>query len=89
MQRYLFNFAEPYLFDTPVSFGLSGYYFNRYYREEAKTELVAARAALVDQVDKVGQADKARELRSLVPAVDAYITWYEDLIREDEAQERS
>ncbi|MEX0678748.1 MAG: POTRA domain-containing protein [Pirellulales bacterium] len=33
VQRYLFNFAEPYLFDTPVSFGLSGYYFNRYYRD--------------------------------------------------------
>lgn len=31
VQRYLFNFSEPYLFDTPVSFGLSGYYFNRYY----------------------------------------------------------
>jgi outer membrane protein insertion porin family len=33
VQRYLFNFAEPYLFDTPVSFGLSGYYFNRYYTD--------------------------------------------------------
>ncbi len=33
VQRYLFNFSEPYLFDTPVSFGLSGYYFNRYYRD--------------------------------------------------------
>jgi outer membrane protein insertion porin family len=33
VSRYLFNFAEPYLFDTPVSFGLSGYYFNRFYRD--------------------------------------------------------
>lgn len=33
VQRYLFNFAEPFLFDTPVSFGLSGYYFNRYYTD--------------------------------------------------------
>jgi outer membrane protein insertion porin family len=33
VQRYLFNFAEPYFLDTPVSFGLSGYYFNRYYRD--------------------------------------------------------
>lgn len=32
VSRYLFNFAEPYLFDTPVSYGLSGYYFNRFYR---------------------------------------------------------
>ncbi|REK17206.1 MAG: hypothetical protein DWQ37_06990 [Planctomycetota bacterium] len=31
VQRYLFNFSEPFLFDTPVSFGLSGYYFNRIY----------------------------------------------------------
>jgi outer membrane protein insertion porin family len=36
VQRYLFNFAEPYLFDTPVSFGLSGYYFNRFYRDWAE-----------------------------------------------------
>jgi outer membrane protein insertion porin family len=33
VQRYLFNFSEPYLFDTPVSLGLTGYYFNRYYRD--------------------------------------------------------
>jgi outer membrane protein insertion porin family len=33
VSRYLFNFAEPYLFDTPVSYGLSGYYFNRFYRD--------------------------------------------------------
>jgi outer membrane protein insertion porin family len=33
VQRYLFNFAEPFLFDTPVSFGLTGYYFNRFYRD--------------------------------------------------------
>ena len=33
VSRYMFNFAEPYLFDTPVSFGLSGYYFNRFYRD--------------------------------------------------------
>lgn len=32
VSRYLFNFAEPYLFNTPVSLGLSGYYFNRFYR---------------------------------------------------------
>jgi len=32
VSRYLFNFAEPYLFNTPVSMGLSGYYFNRFYR---------------------------------------------------------
>src|SRR5690606_10063895 len=33
VQRYLFNFSEPFLFDTPVALGLSGYYFNRYYRD--------------------------------------------------------
>lgn len=33
VQRYLFNFSEPFLFDTPVSLGLSGYYFNRYYSD--------------------------------------------------------
>jgi outer membrane protein insertion porin family len=39
VQRYLFNFSEPYLFDTPVSFGLSGYYFNRYYRDWVEQRL--------------------------------------------------
>ena len=29
----MFNFSEPYLFDTPVSYGLSGYYFQRFYRD--------------------------------------------------------
>jgi len=33
VSRYMFNFAEPYLFDTPVGFGLSGYYFKRFYRD--------------------------------------------------------
>jgi outer membrane protein insertion porin family len=29
VQRYVASFQEPYLFDTPVSFGLSGSYFDR------------------------------------------------------------
>ena len=33
VSRYMFNFAEPYLLDTPVSFGLSGYYFKRFYQD--------------------------------------------------------
>jgi outer membrane protein insertion porin family len=32
VSRYMFNFGDPYLFDTPVSLGLSGYYFQRFYR---------------------------------------------------------
>lgn len=32
VQRYMFNFSEPYLFDTPVSLGLSGFYYNRQFR---------------------------------------------------------
>ncbi|MBW3596419.1 MAG: BamA/TamA family outer membrane protein [Planctomycetes bacterium] len=31
LQRYLMSFTEPYLFDTPISFSLSGYYFDRRY----------------------------------------------------------
>ena len=30
-QRYLVSFTEPYLFDTPVSFGINGSYFVRQY----------------------------------------------------------
>ncbi len=39
VSRYMFNFAEPYLLDTPVSLGLSGYYFQRFYQDwtEART----------------------------------------------------
>ncbi len=33
VSRYMFNFAEPYLLDTPVSLGLSGYYFQRFYQD--------------------------------------------------------
>ena len=33
VQRYIATFQEPYLFDTPVSFGLSGSYYTRRYRD--------------------------------------------------------
>lgn len=33
LQRYLLNFTEPYLFDTPVSFGLSAFYYTRVFRD--------------------------------------------------------
>ncbi|MFT7638795.1 MAG: outer membrane protein insertion porin family [Pirellulaceae bacterium] len=29
VQRYLINFTEPYLFDTPISFNMSGFYYDR------------------------------------------------------------
>ncbi len=31
VQRYLVNFPEPYLFNTPISFSASGYFFDRRY----------------------------------------------------------
>jgi len=31
VQRYLVNFTQPYLFDTPISFNVSGYLFDRRY----------------------------------------------------------
>jgi len=33
VQRYLVSFQEPYLFDTAISFGLSGFFFDRRFRE--------------------------------------------------------
>jgi outer membrane protein insertion porin family len=33
VQRYMINFEEPYLFDSQVSMGLSGYYYSRFYSE--------------------------------------------------------
>ncbi|NUQ63387.1 MAG: BamA/TamA family outer membrane protein [Pirellulales bacterium] len=33
VQKYTINFQEPYLFDTPIGLGLSGYYYDRRYRE--------------------------------------------------------
>jgi outer membrane protein insertion porin family len=33
VSRYSFIFRQPYLFDTRVQFGLSGYYFQRFYRD--------------------------------------------------------
>ena len=33
VSRYMFSFADPYLFDTRVSFGLSAFYFQRFYRD--------------------------------------------------------
>lgn len=31
VSRYIASFREPYLFDTPISFGVSGYYFQRFF----------------------------------------------------------
>ena len=31
VQRYMVSFSDPYLRDTPISFGISGYYFDRNY----------------------------------------------------------
>ena len=39
LQRYMVSFQEPYLFDTPVSLGLSGYYYNRIYTEYTEQRL--------------------------------------------------
>ena len=33
LQRYMINFRDPYLFGSNISLGLSGYYYNRSYRE--------------------------------------------------------
>ena len=32
-QRYMINFREPYLFDSPISFGISGYFYDRRFRD--------------------------------------------------------
>ena len=45
VQRYMVNFQEPYLFDTQVSLGLSGYYYNRIYTEYTE-QRVGGRVAL-------------------------------------------
>jgi outer membrane protein insertion porin family len=39
VSRYMFNFLEPYLLDTPVSFGVSGYYFERIYTDWTEKRL--------------------------------------------------
>ncbi|HEY2413118.1 MAG TPA: POTRA domain-containing protein, partial [Pirellulaceae bacterium] len=33
VQRYVMSFQEPYLYDTPISLGLSGSYFDRQYKD--------------------------------------------------------
>jgi outer membrane protein insertion porin family len=39
LQRYLVSFTEPYLFDTPISFSSSGYYFDRRYFDWTESRL--------------------------------------------------
>jgi outer membrane protein insertion porin family len=41
VQRYMINFTEPYLFDTPVSLGLSGFYYTRLYTDWTEQRLGA------------------------------------------------
>ncbi len=33
LSRYVMNFTQPFLFDTPISFSTGGYYFQRFYRD--------------------------------------------------------
>ena len=44
VQRYMATFQDPYMFDTGVSMGLSGYYYSRYYTEW-KEQRVGGRVA--------------------------------------------
>jgi outer membrane protein insertion porin family len=39
VQRYAISFEEPYLFDSSISMGLSGYYFSRAYTEWFETRI--------------------------------------------------
>lgn len=39
VQRYVASFQEPYLFDTPVSFGLSGSFFDRRFEDWSEQRL--------------------------------------------------
>jgi outer membrane protein insertion porin family len=39
VQRYVASFQEPYLFDTPVSFGLSGSYYDRRFEDWTEQRL--------------------------------------------------
>jgi outer membrane protein insertion porin family len=39
VQRYIASFQEPYLFDTPISFGLSGSYYDRRFEDWTEQRL--------------------------------------------------
>ncbi len=39
LQRYMVSFTEPYLFDMPISMSLSGFYFDRNYRDWTETRI--------------------------------------------------
>jgi outer membrane protein insertion porin family len=39
VQRYMFSFTEPYLFDTQNSLGLSGYYYQRFFQNWTEERL--------------------------------------------------
>jgi len=45
VQRYLVNFEEPYLFDTPISLGLSGFFFDRRF-DDWDEQRIGGRASL-------------------------------------------
>ena len=41
LQRYTATFREPFLFDSPYSLGVSGYYYDRHYNEDTESRLGA------------------------------------------------
>jgi outer membrane protein insertion porin family len=41
LQRYTATFREPFLFDSPYSLGVSGYYYDRQYNEDTESRLGA------------------------------------------------
>jgi outer membrane protein insertion porin family len=53
LQRYTISFREPFLYDTPYSLGLSGYYYDRIFNEDEESRLggrVTLGRKLTDQI---------------------------------------
>ncbi len=52
VQRYTVSFREPSLFDSPYSFAISGYYYDRIYNEYTE-ERVGTRVTFARQLNKL------------------------------------
>ena len=65
VNRYLVSFQEPYLFDRPISLGLSGSYFDRNYADwdEQRSSAAESRSATNGSSAIVGDASVPRRER--------------------------
>src|SRR5205085_4213833 len=64
LQRYTASWREPFLFDSPYSLGVSGYYYDRVFNEDTESRL-GIRGTVGRKIDKYWTASASIRLENV------------------------